>query len=196
MFTSNVGVTAPLLIILILLPSSTSIPFQLDSQPLIQQAKAQVQDIIIRQNDCTGVTTTCVNLPLVSPLPPPTINQGDIEFDAKRVLDQLNRCRDGADCSNQGDETLSLEALAQSKIDSDSIQKIAQQNKCRGDDTQCSNSRTPEFPVEISITALGQSDVETDARQLVTGENKCNGSANCNNGIGAMFTAFRAATAY
>ena len=153
MYRSNVGVAAPLLIILILLPSSTSIPFQLDSQPLIQQVKAQ--DTVIRQNDCTGVTTTCVNLPLVSPLPPPTINQGDIEFDAKRVLDQLNRCRDGADCSNQGDETLSLEALAQSKIDSDSIQKIAQQNKCRGDDTQCSNSGAPEFPrsVEISITA-------------------------------------------
>lgn len=69
------------------MPSSTSIPFQLDSQPLIQQVKAQ--DIVIRQNDCTGVTTTCVNLPLVSPLPPPTINQGDIEFDAKRVLDQI-----------------------------------------------------------------------------------------------------------
>ena len=98
----------------------------------------------------------------------------------------------GTDCLNEGTIALNLAALDQSKIDSDSIQKVAQQNKCRGDDTHCSNSGAPEFlkSVEISITALDQSDVEADAYQLVTGENKCSGAANCNNGIGAMFLAF------
>ncbi|MGH9976785.1 MAG: hypothetical protein ACRD8Z_13270, partial [Nitrososphaeraceae archaeon] len=171
MHRSNVGL-ATLLIILTILPSSMSIPFQSDSQPLTQEAKAQnVRNI-----------ETNIN---------PDV-QAELEFDAKFIFDQKNSCRGGTDCLNEGTITLNLAALDQSKIDSESIQKIAQLNKCRGDDTQCSNSGAPEFlrSVEISITASGQSDVEADAHQLVTGENKCSGSANCNNGIGAMFAAF------
>ena len=92
--------------------SSISIPYQqgFRQQPLIQEVAAQIQDIIIRQNDCTGATTTCVNNPVVV-LSPPTINPGpqaEIEYDAKRVVDQLNRCREGADCSNVGDAILRL----------------------------------------------------------------------------------------
>lgn len=171
MYRINFGL-AMLLVILILLPSSMSIPFQPDSQPLIQQAKAQnIRDI---ETDITQDP------------------QADLEYYAKFLFDQKNRCKDSVDCLNEGTIALNLAALGRSSVESDSIQKIAQQNKCRGDDTLCSNFKDPEFlkSLEISITALGQSDIEADAYQLITGDNKCNGSANCKNGIGAMFTAF------
>jgi hypothetical protein len=168
MSRSNVGL-ATILIILTILPSSMSIPFQWDSQPLMQDAKAQ------------NVRNMETN-----------INPLDLEFDAKFFFDQKNRCGIGTDCLNEGTIALTLAALDQGKINSDSIQKVAQQNKCRGADTPCKNSGPPEFlkSVEISITALGHSDVEADAYQLVTGENRCSGAANCNNGIGAVYSAF------
>ena len=174
------------LIILALLTSSVSIPYQLGfrQQPLIQEASA-AQDTVIRQNDCTGVTTTCVNDPLV--LQPPTINQGpqaEIEFDAKRVVDQLNICRDGADCSNEGDETLSLVALDQSSIVSDTVEKIGQVNRCIGITTQCSNTGVD----AISISASDQAQVEADASQLVYQANKCKDTASCTNNGNNLLT--------
>ena len=70
MYRSNVGL-ATLLIILTILPSSMSIPFQSESQPLIQEAKAL---------NVRNIETN--------------INPPDLEFDAKFIFDQKDRCRD------------------------------------------------------------------------------------------------------
>ena len=99
--------------------------------------------------------------------------QAEIEVDAKRVVDQLNRCRGGAVCSNQGVETLSFTAIGQSILDSDSVQKLKEKNKCEG--VSCTNLGTNDLRISATGPGLGpgSSSVDSDIEQNSQKNNDC-----------------------
>ena len=101
-------------------------------------AQQDLDSEINQENDCVGAGTQCssalgIQISLIEDI------QAELTSDAKFVFDQINRCRDGALCSNSGVESLSLSALGESIVRADTLEKVVQSNRCEGDDTECTN---------------------------------------------------------
>ena len=109
--------------------------------------------------------------------------RSDIENEAYQALEQDNKCKDGALCSNAESAEESNDVFIRTEddasVDADSYQTLDESNRCEGSGTKCNNAGLN----SVQIEASDQSQVESDVRQLADQDNRCEDGADCFNEV-------------